>query len=181
MGYLFFQTLIYQKQNAPYRWEHLATVLLTLSTYITRCTNFGSSQAPVSGHVVSEKSCHHRVTIQQCPLLVTSPPSTLLRLSHKVFQEKLTETGILSYMYSLRSVKLPHVHTNLHTETHTSANKASVWSFISNWSSPASETASLTKSLSFSSMFIQRFAAIYPDPFPAACLLKFLLIIEHSV
>lgn len=43
------------------------------------------------------------------------------------------------------------------------------------------EMASLTKSLSFSSMFIQHFAAIYPDLFPAACLLKFLLIIEHSL
>lgn len=43
------------------------------------------------------------------------------------------------------------------------------------------EMASLTKSLSFSSMFIQHFTAIYPDLFPAACLLKFLLIIEHSV
>lgn len=30
-------------------------------------------------------------------------------------------------------------------------------------------------------MFIQPFSAIYPDLFPAACLLKFLLIIEHCL
>lgn len=79
--------------------------------------DFESSRAPISGQVVPWKSCHHRVTIQQCPLLVTSPASTLLRLSHKVFQESLTETEILSCMYSI--LQSSHTCTLTYIQKHT--------------------------------------------------------------
>lgn len=176
-GYLFFQTLIYQKQNAPYRWEHWPTVLLTLSTYITRFWIFPSTnfRPGCSLKELSSQSDH-----------TTVPPAghiTSIHITEAIAQgfpgkSHRDRNTILHVQYT---VKLPHVHTYLHTETYTLPHKASVWSFISNLSSPTCETPSLTKSLSFSSMFIQHFAAIYPDLFPAACLLKFLLIIEHSV
>ncbi len=77
-------------------------------------------------------------------------------------------------------MKLAHSSSDTHAETQATAKTQPVFGdLIQNLSS--FKMGSLTKSLSFSSMFIQHFTAIYPDLFPAACLLKFLLIIEHSV
>lgn len=73
-------------------------------------------------------------------------------------------------MYSLKLI-YTYMHTCMHK--HTLWQKCSHCLVIHVELVQSSfEMASLTKSLSFPSMFIQHFAAIYPDLFPAACLLK---------